>query len=172
MIKCYAANGSRLRDRSVASVETLASLGKVSVTRHRRTGTIIGCQFKSEALGANPILKSAHMGQSYSFEQHLPSGHTCWKHRALLQSQAVEALFGDTVESRNAIDRYIKSVYMNVALSVIVESPRTAPAPAASASNKVVNIADFEHLRQPSQRKATGPARPIEFDSQLRRHVA
>jgi len=167
MIRCYAANGSRLRDRSLASVETLLSLGKVSVSRNRK-GTITGCQFKSDG-GANPILQTAHLGQMYSFEQHLPSGHTCWKHRALLQSQAVEALFGEPVESRTDLDLYIRSIYMNVALSVKVEAPRTRPA--RSAAN-VVNIADFEHLRKPTQRKASGPSRPIEFDSQLRRNAA
>jgi hypothetical protein len=168
LIRTYAANGARLRDRSLESVETLEALGKVAVRRSKR-GTITVCQFRSEPNGANPIAKTAHLGQVYSFRQELPSGHRVWKHRALVQSQAVEALFGEPAEDPQALDTFVRSVYLHVALSVITEpAPRTPPTPA-----KVVNIAGYAARRRPSDKKARRDApRPIEFDSQLRRRVA
>jgi hypothetical protein len=166
LIRTYAANGARLRDRSQESVETLEALGKVSVRRSKR-GTMTVCQFRSEANGANPIAKTAHLGQVYSFRQELPSGHRVWKHRALVQNMAVEALFGEPVEDAAELDKYVRSIYLTVALSVTTQ-PTLPKTPA-----NVVNIADYAHKRRETDKKARRDApRPIEFDSQLRRQVA
>lgn len=170
MIRTYAASGTRLRDRSLESIETLETLGKVAVKRNKR-GTITGAQFKSDN-GANPLSKTAHMGQVYSYVQELPSGHKCWKHRALCQNMAIEALFGEPVEDRAELDKYVRAVYLNVALSVIVEpQPKQPPAPApSSAAANVRNIADYADRRPsaPRRKPTDTPARPIEFDSRLR----
>jgi len=161
LIRCYAANGNRLRDRSSESITALLAQGKISVRRNQR-GTITVAQFLSEPNGINPIRQTAHMGQSYSWAQPLGTGHKAWKHRELLQSQEVEALFGETIEDRKTLALYLRSIFRRVALDCLT-SPE--PAPPKQPAN-VVNIADFAHRRKAGP--GPGVQRPIEFDSERR----
>jgi hypothetical protein len=162
LIRIYASNGTRLRDRSLASITTLAEQGRIAVSRNRR-GTITCAQFISEPGGINKIRATAHMGQAYSFPQSLPSGHKTWKHRSLLQSQEIETIFGEPVEDQKVLDLYLRSIFRRVALDCIAD-PKPAPTPTPA---NVFNIADYANRRK--RTVGAGVSRPIEFDSERRR---
>jgi hypothetical protein len=102
-IPTYAANGARLRDRSLDSVLRLEELKKVALKRDRR-GRVRGCQFLSDA-GANPIRKSAHMGQRYSYMKRIGEHARIWQHRQL--------------------DNDLRGIFLRVALDC---KPKPAPA--------------------------------------------
>ena len=149
-IPTFRADGRRVRDYSLEAIERLLGLSLIVVKRSRK-GRITCAQFKSDA-GANPLVKSAHMGQQYSYEHHLPSGHCAWSHRDLIQRQDVEALFGETVESRQDVDLYVRAVFRAVPLSCLVVKAHVAPRPKPA---KVVSIASGRRFRKT-------PPRPVE----------
>jgi len=147
LIPTYRANGRRVSDSTPVRVERLLAEGLV-VASYSRHGRLRSIQFKHDA-GTNPVHKSAHQGQRYSYAQALPSGHFAWKHRELLGRGEIEALFGElTAEEIAQRDRFVRSVFRAVPLSVL---RRDAPARTAPAA--------------PRQQQH----RPIEFDSEGRR---
>jgi hypothetical protein len=99
-IPTYDADGTRLRSYSPAAIERLVSLNRVVPTIRR--GRIVCATFR-ERDGSNPLRHSAHMGQRYSFDELLPSGHHAWKHKSL-PKDASEDLF-------------VRAIFRGVALS-------------------------------------------------------
>jgi len=78
MIPTFAADGRRLRNRSLQSVENLLALSMVVVRRGRR-GQILAAQFRPLS-GANPLRHSALSGTRYSFHGQ-GAMRMVWSHR-------------------------------------------------------------------------------------------
>jgi hypothetical protein len=133
MIPTYAADGRRLRDYALSSIERLLTLHLIIVARNRK-GKIVCAHFRPVG-GANPLRRAAHLGTRYSFELPLPSGHFAWTHRRLLQSQEIEALFGE-LDDRDDADQFVRAVFRAVPLSVMRPKPPSPPAPAAAPSQQ------------------------------------
>lgn len=149
-VPTYATDGRRLRRYTLEAIERLETLDLVAVQRNRK-GRIVAAHFRGLD-GANPIQNNAHMGQSYSFEQHLASGRTAWKHRKLIQDgRMLETLFGETPDDRAEAELFIRAIFRAVPLSCMKGNELKKPA-------KVVSI---EAGRKPAPR-------PLEFDSKLR----
>jgi hypothetical protein len=88
-IPTYAANGVRLRNRSLASIETCLHLTppRVVVKRNKRTGRITSAQFmplprdSSAVDGKEEVRSRAPLGQRYSFRDAAINhgGHRPWR---------------------------------------------------------------------------------------------
>jgi hypothetical protein len=115
LIPTYRASGRRWRDHALPTIERWLALGLVVVSRSKK-GRITCAQFKSDG-GENTLVAHAHMGQHYAYEQHLPSGHYAWRHRDLHQRQEVEAHFGEKLDTREAVDLYLRGIFRAVPLS-------------------------------------------------------
>lgn len=153
-VPTYAADGRRLRSYTLEAIERLVKLDLVAVQRNRH-GRIVLANFRPVD-GANPIRTTAHLGTKYSFNEHLPSGLTAWKHRALLRDErALAATLGELADDPADADLFIRRVFRAVPLSCLTQS-EGAPA-------KVVSIDAGRR-----KRKASGTARPVEFDSERR----
>jgi hypothetical protein len=113
-IPTFAADGRRLRNSSPEAVERLLAREQIVVRRNRR-GRIICAQFREDN-GANPLRKTAHMGTHYSFEEHVNDCYV-WRHKPLPQPQTAARMMGEEVEDERLIDRYIRRIFQNVALS-------------------------------------------------------
>lgn len=150
-VPTFRADGRRVRDYSSEAIARLHALGLIVVGRSRK-GRITCAQFKSDA-GANPLVKSAHMGQQYSYEQALPSGHYAWRHRELIQRQDVEILFGERPENKRELDLYVRAIFRAVPLSCL-RTPEPVSSFPAPARVKVVSIETGKGFRlSPSKRQ-------------------
>ena len=125
-IPAYSSSGRRLRNYSVDAIERILQLEPpgVVVKRNKRTGRICSAQFlplpqNSKAVeGKEPIKKTAHMGQSYSFRQALEdSGRRAWSFSRLL-------LPGDDED----MERRLQMIFRAVPLSclTLVQAPSLA----------------------------------------------
>jgi hypothetical protein len=174
LVPVYGANGKRLRNRSMASVETLLEQGKIMLTYTKR-GAIKAAQFLDGG-GANPIRTTAHLGTQYSFHNRIRQDAPlfAWEHRPLVQPQDIEALFGETVESQLDRDLYVRAIFRAVPLSCMTggqlagETPQTPSPEAPAAAKRVLSIADFADRRRMIRAKREGLHRPVEFDSEMR----
>ena len=161
-IATYAADGSRLRDYPLSSIEYL--LAKDAITVRRNVRGEIRKAFFRPTLNTSALLKTAHLGQSYSYEQLLPSGHHAWKHREFITPEQVLELENEGIEATD-VERFIQQTFCAVKLSVLARSTKL-PA-------NVVAIDAFPEkraaVRKLGRKKLTGRiVRPIEFDSQRR----
>lgn len=145
-IPTYSAAGNRLRPYAVSAVERLLSLSLVAVTRDRK-GRICSAHFRPQD-GANPLRSTCHLGQRYSFRQHVGS-YRVWSHRVLIQRQDCEALAGAPPESPQEIDQFMKDIFRAVPLSILKKEPA-----------KVVDINEYRQrkslteARQPEKKAA------------------
>jgi hypothetical protein len=89
-VQMFAASGTRIRDRSLESVERLLVLNLVIAHRNRR-GKIVAAQFR-EANGASPVRITAHMGTKYSYQEHL-GDYRAWRLKDLPSIDHVRAVF-------------------------------------------------------------------------------
>jgi hypothetical protein len=179
-VPTFAADGRRLRNRTPESIEHLLALSLVVVERGRKDR--IRAAFFRPTDGATPVKPRAHMGTKYSYNEHLPSGHTAWKHRRLLQSQQLEELLGIPQASDEDLDRFLQSVFRAVQLSCMVscfdQKPEMTPASeqrkaksnlvAISSAKKKNNVVSITSSKSAGAKVHVLPARPLEFDSQLR----
>ena len=126
-IPAYSSSGRRLRNYSLEAVERFLSATPptCSVKRNRKTGRICSVQFfplpqNSAALeGKEPLRKTAHMGQHYSFPQQVDeSGRRVWRFAPVLVPRDVDS------------EMFLMSVFRAVPLSCLkaVELPPSAPA--------------------------------------------
>lgn len=146
----FASDGRRLRDYSLRAVELLLAISRVVVERNKR-GEILCATFRPLS-GANPLSKSAHMGQRYSYAQPLADGHYAWRHRELIGERDIEALFGELTEHElESRELFIRAVFRAVPLSIL-----RRPGVKKSTPARVFSI---EAGRSRASR------RPIEFDS-------
>lgn len=148
-IPTYAADGRRLRSYTPSAVARLISLDQIVVECNRK-GKIVCATFRP-ASGANPIRKTAHLGQHYSFREALPSGHHCWKHSNVLTRREAGELAGHDLEKVEG-DRFIRTVFWAVPLSILQRQEKATAA-------KMVSI---DRGRKPRV------SRPVEFDSEMR----
>lgn len=151
-VPTYASDGRRLRRYTLEAIERLEKLDLVAVQRNRN-GRIVCAHFRP-ADGANPIRSTAHMGTQYSFDETLPSGHSAWKHRALLRDErALASLFGEQPDDPADAELFVQAIFRAVPLSCM----------AGKTSPKVISI-------NAGRKRKTKPtaARPIEFDSERR----
>lgn len=163
-VPTFSSDGKRLRNYSRVVLEKMAASGRVAVERNR--ADLIVCATMRPSDGANPILKSAHMGQSYSFEQILPSsGHRVWSHKELVDTRDLKA------SEANAAQAFVRKLFLAVPLSVAVVEKPLAPVVCIDDYRQkqkrlapVLCIAEFRD-RAPRSGKAN---RPIEFDSEKR----
>jgi hypothetical protein len=146
-IQCFAADGRRIRSYSPEAIERLREGGRVVVIRNR-SGRVTSAHF-CEIAGANPVSKTAHMGQHYSYQQSIGEARL-WQHRPLISRVDRNELL-DSMD-HNQAENFIRGVFRAVPLSCL-----SAGKPKA----KVVSIAEYRSGR----RKAV---RPLEFDSELR----
>ena len=121
----YSSCGRRLRNYSLEAVERFLSVTPpaCSVKRNRKTGRITSVQFfplpqSSPAVGGkDPLRKTAHMGQHYSFAQAVDkSGRRVWRFASLLLPRDEDT------------ETYIMSVFRAVPLSCISEGRGFKPA--------------------------------------------
>lgn len=148
-VPTFRADGRRVRDYSMEAIARLLALGMIVIARSRK-GRITCAQFKSDA-GANPLVKSAHMGQQYSYEQALPSGHYAWRHREMIQRQDVEMLFGERPESKRELDLYVRAIFRAVPLSCLRSTPEPAASSPVPARAKVVSITSGRGFRRANE---------------------
>ena len=154
-IPTYAADGRRLRNYPLLQIENLLTSGAVRVDRNRR-GEIKAANFLPVSGSAANI--SAFMGQTYSFHEHLPSGHRAWKHSSLFRGSVRELLDADASERER--DEFVRNIFRAVPLSVMAASADVAtPAPKPA---KVISIDSYR------KKRPAVSARPIEFDSERR----
>lgn len=107
-IPTYSPDGNRWRDATLANVEYWLSLQLVVVRRNRR-GLITCVQFL-DALGANPLRATAHMGQHYSVKRRF-SGKPVWEFKPFLPGAFPDA------------DRFLRSIFRAVPLSCLKVVP-------------------------------------------------
>jgi hypothetical protein len=145
-------DGRRLFNRTLADIERLETKGRALI--ERRKGRIV-CAHLRPTEGASPVRTTAHMGQSYSYAQPLPSGHRAWKHsNVLISNRTVSEIVGKEVDSEQA-DLFIRAIFRAVPLSCMGMAKPTPP---------TANVVAID-----SYRKKTRKARPIEFDSERQR---
>ena len=164
-IPTFSSDGRRLRNYNLASIEKLLDVDRVAVERDRH-GQITCATFRP-ASGANPIKANAHMGQSYSFPQQLPSGHRAWTHSSLIDSsEASEAGIRDA-------ETFIRGVFHHVRDSITVLQPNKRAnvvcIDAGRPKRTLAPVISIETYRNRVKRSRPVTARPIEFDSATRR---
>ena len=161
-IPTFSADGKRLRNYSLASIEKLLEQDRMAVERNR-AGKIT-CATMRPADRSNPIATTAHMGQSYSFLEHLPSGHCAWSHSRLLD--ASEA----TAEGIADAEAFVRNVFMQVPNSIAAVERKLAPVICIDEfrrkAKRLAPVICIENFRE--KRKRVGTSRPIEFDSRVR----
>lgn len=165
-VPTYSADGKRLRNYSLASIESLLVSDRVAVERNRKGE--ITCATMRPADKSNPILKSAHMGQSYSFLQNLPSGHRAWSHSRLLDESEL------TSEGIADAEKFVRDIFFAVPASVSrIEKPLAPVISIEEYRNRSKRLApvvciDAFRVRRHASMKRASAARPIEFDSERR----
>jgi hypothetical protein len=152
-IPTYRANGKRLSDSSLERVERLLAL-KLVVARRDRHGRIRNIQFKWENGHLEPLRKTAHMGQHYSFPLWIEGHRTgTWDHKPLVRDErSLEALFGEKPDNREEAERFVQAIFRAVPLSCLKEE-RSSSASARREPKRlapVVNIADYRKTTQMS----------------------
>ena len=124
-IPAYTANGLRLRNYSLSAIETCLCLTPPSVVvkRNKRSGRITSAQFlplpanSSAVAGKEPTLKTAHLGQRYSFAQRVDeSGRTVW---CFVKFLTPREMLLDPDVSLADIERYMQLVFRAVPLSCL-----------------------------------------------------
>lgn len=164
-VPTYAVDGRRLRSYTLEAIERLLQMDLVAVQRNR-AGRIVTAHFR-DGEGANPIRATAHLGTKYSFNQHLPSGRTAWKYRALMRDErALAASLGEIADDPVDADLFIRRVFRAVPLSCIKRTSAPESLPAGKQFTGSVKVVSIETAR--AKRKAPAAARPIEFDSERR----
>ena len=153
-IPIYSADGTRLRNRTAASIEQLLADGKIVVERNRR-GRIVCATFHPAQSAALVIRKKPHAGQTYSYSQTLPSGRKAWRFSALIAAEDLEDLSWQGVSPAEA-DCYVRSLFLTVSTSITVEQAPVNPPAKSRPRAEVVCI-------------TTKRKRPVEFDSEYRR---
>ncbi len=154
-IPTYGADGQRLRNYPLRSIEWMLSLDEVVVQRNRK-GSIVCAHLRAEG-GALTILDSAYMGQHYSFDERLPSGRSAWRHSPLLQRADRKNLMSEGFNSEQ-VDRFVRRTFRAVPLSCMSRTRLEGPPTPA----KVVSIDSF-------RKRGLENSRPVEFDSENRR---
>ncbi len=147
-IPTFAADGRRLRNYSVESVERLSNLHLITVVRAGRKGAIVSAHFRSPG-GASAIKRTAHLGQKYSYLARIGQSRL-WQHQPLLQRTDRRQLEADTADDRAAAELYIRGIFRAVPLSCLQHQPGTSTHPGA----KVVPI---DSLR-PAKKAGASPA--------------
>ena len=96
-VPAYSASGRRVRNYSLAAVETLLAQKRCSVKR-AKNGRITSAQLFPLTSGAaaadekTPLRKTIHVGQRYSHRQQVDeAGHRAWRHVPLLTPRTEEA---------------------------------------------------------------------------------
>lgn len=124
-IPCFSSDGRRLRNYSLTAIERCLALDppSVIVKRNKRTGKITSATFrplpgKSHACGGKePLRKTAHMGQHYSFPGQVDdAGHKVWKFADFLVPLTVRES-----PEKDAVERYLQQIFRAVALSCLPE---------------------------------------------------
>lgn len=153
-------NQTRRRSYSLEAIERFLALDLVVAIRGRK-GKILRVYFR-EADGGNPLRTSAHMGQAYSYEHHLPSGRSVWKHRKLVRDERdLAALFGEPPDDPVEADLFVRAIFRAVPLSCIQHEQAPEPPKKTPGGAKVIPI-DSARRKKPAKR-------PAEFDSEWRK---
>ncbi len=143
-VPAYSSSGRRLRNYSLDAIERILALEPpgVVVKRNKRTGRITSAQFlplpqNSKAVeGKEPLRKTAHMGQAYSFQQSLEdSGRKAWSFSRLL-------LPGDDED----MERRLQMIFRAVPLSclTLVKDTATAEPAAIEVNTSQVEVSEPE----------------------------
>ena len=164
-IATYAADGTRLRNYPLSSIEYLLGLDEIEVRRNSR-GHITKAFFRPTPTSSS-MQQTALMGQSYSYEQLLPSGHHAWKHRNFVSQEDEKDAVDEGVDPKE-LEEYIRNTFRSVALSVLAQPPAKAPSNVVAIDSVPAKRAA---VRKRGRNSFRGPKiRPIEFDSE--RHAA
>lgn len=145
-IPTYTADGARLRDYSLASIERLLEQERVTVQR-APTGVILCASFRptderqNPLPGRNPVAKKVHRGTYYSSLKS-DGNSRVWQLHKLPTSRDFEHLYGRP-RNRRESELFARAVFRSVERSVMRE--KTAP---------VIAIDDFKKASEKSLRTA------------------
>ena len=119
-VPAYSASGRRVRNYSLAAVETLLAEKRCSVKR-TKTGRITSVQLFPLTSGTaaadekTPLRKTIHVGQRYSHRQQVDeAGHRTWRHVPLLTPRTEEA------------ELFLMKIFRAVPLSCLEPAPEIA----------------------------------------------
>jgi hypothetical protein len=112
MIKTYSAEGPRRRDFSETAIARLLALRRVVLT-YSTKGRLLHATFLPHD-GA-PVLRTAHMGQKYSYREPLGDGLHAWKHSDMLSPASIEKLAGRPLIQAE-IERELMAIFRRVCL--------------------------------------------------------
>jgi len=85
-IPVYSPEGCCVGTRSLESIQRLSECNMVTVVKNRK-GFVMEAHFR-QADGRTGIKPTAHMGQAYSVNESLETGHHAWKHKGLPKGKA------------------------------------------------------------------------------------
>jgi hypothetical protein len=141
-VPAYLSNGRRVRNYSREAVDAMLAVERPSIVAkyNRRTGRVTSITFipgnrNSRELEKEPLRKSVHMGQAYSFRESVSdSGRKAWSHSNLLSPRDADA------------EAHLISVFRAVPLScmaTIIEMPKrevvaTDPLPPTAPAKVIV----------------------------------
>jgi hypothetical protein len=140
-VPAYLSNGRRVRNYSREAVDAMLAVERPSIVAkyNRRTGLVTSITFipgnrNSRELEKEPLRKSVHMGQAYSFRESVSdSGRKAWSHSNLLSPRDADA------------EAHLISVFRAVPLScmaTIIEMPKREvakdPEPPTATPAKVI----------------------------------
>jgi hypothetical protein len=108
MIPLYSTLGSYAGERSLARIQDLIELGRVTVQRDRKGN--IKRAFLRQSDGSPALAKTIYVGTKYSYREHLPDGHTCHDLRRLDGSRS----------GKNYAPESVRPIFMAVLASVSV----------------------------------------------------
>ena len=154
-IPIYSADGTRLRNRALASIDQLLADGKVVVERNRR-GRIVCATFRPARQAAGALRQKPHAAPAYSYPQALPSGRKAWRFSALITADDLQDLSEQGVSAAEA-DRYVRGLFLTVSASVMAAPP--APVSVAAKPRRRAEVICISSVRR----------RPVEFDSGFRK---
>jgi hypothetical protein len=114
-VPAYASNGRRLRDYSVEAVERCLALKLCIAKRHRKSGRIASIQFLPPRSSGEPVPKTVHMGQRYSFCERLDdTAYRAWKFSRTLVPR-------DWAADPEEVERELQKIFRAVALSCFIQ---------------------------------------------------
>jgi hypothetical protein len=124
-VPAFSADGQRLRNYSIEAAERCASL-KLCVPKRTRTGRISSITFRPLP-GGSPLRKTAHLGQRYSFREHLEGGLLTWSFVRLFVPRVAW-------EEREEMELRLIAIFRAVPLSCMTPCPAPAKASGSASS--------------------------------------
>jgi hypothetical protein len=124
-IAAYDAHGRRMRSYSLEAALRHVADARAVPTFSRR-GTLTAITFRPTSTRPATVLKTAHMGQRYSYPERVGE-HYAWTHAPMLSPRTLSHLAERELEAEQA-ELYLMAIFRAVPLSCM----RPAPEPPAN----------------------------------------